>query len=190
VSNSARSLTRITLLGRLVTNTDKDAWREFVEHYGARIYRWCRARGLQESDAQDLTQDLLVKLVNQMKTFEYNPTKSFHAWLKTITLNALFDAVKKNRRAKELLDNLAAQKGLMEELKPQFDREALEEAMARAELRVERNTWEAFRLTAIEELSASEAADQLKIPESRIRVYKYRVTKLIREEMQKLGGQK
>jgi len=78
----------------------------------------------------------------------------------------------------------------MEELKPQFDREALEEAMARAELRVERNTWEAFRLTAIEELSASEAADQLKIPESRIRVYKYRVTKLIREEMQKLGGQK
>jgi RNA polymerase sigma factor (sigma-70 family) len=190
VPKNTFSVTRVTLLGRLAaTRLDKDAWREFVEHYGSRILRWCRSRGLQDADAEDLTQDLLVKLSIQMKTFKYDPAKSFHAWLKTITINALIDALKKRRRARELMDNYAARKALIEELQPQFDREALEEAMARVELRVEPNTWKAFQLTGIEELSTSEAASQLDMPESRIRVYKARVTKLIREELQKLSGQ-
>jgi RNA polymerase sigma factor (sigma-70 family) len=184
----SRSRTRATLLRRLMDPADNEAWREFVEHYGSRIFRWCRSRGLQEADAEDLTQDLLVKLVVQMKTFEYDPTKSYHAWLKTITNNALIDSFKKSGRAQEVMDNVAARKGLLQELQPQFDRELLDEAMARVELRVERTTWEAFRLTGIEGLSAGEAAKQLRVPESRIRVYKGRVAKLIREEVLKLEG--
>jgi RNA polymerase sigma factor (sigma-70 family) len=168
--------------------TDKGAWSEFVAHYGSKIHRWCISRGLQESAAEDLTQDVLLKLFVQMKTFEYDPTKSFHAWLKTITNNALIDAFKKNRRAQELLETVAARKALLDELQPQFDRELLDEAMARVELRVERSTWEAFRLTAIEGLSGTEAAKQLRIPESHIRVHKGRVTKLIRKEVRKLEG--
>lgn len=168
---------------------DRDAWREFVEHYGAKIFHWCRNRGLQDADAEDLTQDLLIKLVEQLKTFKYDPTRSFRAWLKTITIHALIDAVKKHRRIQELVNDVAAQKSLIQELQPQFDREAMDEAMARVELRVERNTWEAFRLTGIEGLSAIEAAHQLRVPESQIRVYKGRVTKLIRDEIQKLDGE-
>jgi RNA polymerase sigma-70 factor (ECF subfamily) len=189
MAQESRSRTRATLLRRLATaSTDKDAWREFVEHYGSRIYRWCRGRGFQDADAEDLTQNLLVKLAVQMKSFEYDPSKSFHAWLKTITNNALSDAFKRNRRAQELMDNVAARKGLIEELQPQFDRELLDEAMARVELRVERATWEAFRLTGVEGLSAVDAAKQLGVPEPRIRVQKGRVAKLIREEVRILGG--
>ena len=189
MAQEPRSRTRVTLLRRLVAaTTDKDAWREFVEHYGSRIYRWCRGGGLQDADAEDLTQDLLVKLAVQMRTFEYDPSKSFHAWLKTITNNALIDAFKKNRRARDLMDNVAARKGLMEELQPEFDRELLDEAMARVELRVEQTTWAAFRLTALDGLSARDAGKQLQVPEARIRVQKGRVTKLIREEVLKLEG--
>lgn len=175
------------MLRRLAaTATDEEAWREFVDHYGARIFRWSRGRGLQNADAEDLTQGLLVKLAVQMKTFEYDPSKSFHAWLKTITNHALSDAFKKNRRAQELMDNVAARQSLIQELQPQFDQELLDEAMARVELRVERSTWDAFQLTALEGLSAAEAGVRLQAPESRIRVQKGRVTKLIREELKKL----
>ena len=37
---------------------------------GARIFRWCRGRGLQESDAEDVTQNVLLDLARQMRTFE------------------------------------------------------------------------------------------------------------------------
>jgi RNA polymerase sigma factor (sigma-70 family) len=190
MSRDSRSRTRTTLLRRLVATTaDKNAWSEFVEHYGSRIFRWCRGSGLQEADAEDLTQDLLLKLTIHMKTFAYDPTKSFHAWLKTITNYALIDSFKKNRRAQELLDNLASHKRLIQELQSEFDRELLEEAMVRVELRVEQATWEAFRFVGIEGLSAREAAIQLGVPESHIRVHKGRVAKMIREEIRKLEGQ-
>ena len=183
----SRSRTRTTLLRRVQrTASDADAWREFVKHYGGRIFRWCRGRGLQPADAEDLTQDLLVKLAVQMRSFQYDPSKSFHAWLKTITTNALLDAFKKNRRARELMDNAAARKSLMDDLQPEFDQELLHEAMNRAQARVESATWEAFRLTSVEGLSAAEAAEKLGVPESRVRVHKGRVAKLIREEIESL----
>jgi RNA polymerase sigma-70 factor (ECF subfamily) len=189
MSASEQSRTRSTLLRRVAaTASDGDAWREFVDHYGSRILRWCRAKGLQDADAEDLTQDLLVKLADRLRSFEYDRTKSFRAWLKTVTNNALIDAFKRNRRAQQRLDNVAARQALIDDLEPEFDRELLDEAMARVELRVERNTWEAFRLTGIEEMSAVEAAERLGVPETRIRVQKMRVTKLIREEVKKLGG--
>jgi RNA polymerase sigma-70 factor (ECF subfamily) len=176
-------------LRRLVGKTpDTEAWSEFVVHYGPRIFRWCRGAGLQEADAEDLTQDLLLKLASHMKTFAYDPTKSFHAWLKTITNNALIDTFERNRRAQELMDHVAAHKSLMQELQPEFDRELLEEAMARVELRVQRATWRAFRLAGIEGLSARDAAVQLGVPESRVRIHKGRVVKMIREEVRKLQG--
>jgi RNA polymerase sigma-70 factor (ECF subfamily) len=184
---NSKSRTRATLLRRLAASAeDKNAWREFVAHYGNRICRWCRQRGLQEADAEDLTQDLLVKLTIQIQTFDYDPSRSFRAWLKTITHNALIDAFKKNRRAQALMDNVAARRALMAELQPQFDRELLDEAMKRAELRVEKATWDAFRLTGIDGLSATDAAARLGVPEGRVRVHKTRVAKLIREEMKKL----
>ena len=64
------SQTRLTLLGRL-RSTPKDpcAWAEFVEWYGQKIYVWCRSWGLQEADAQDVTQDVFLKLSGACKIF-------------------------------------------------------------------------------------------------------------------------
>ena len=54
------SKTRITLLGRLQRDpSDPQAWSEFVAHYGRKIYGWCRHWGLQDADAQDVTQYVL-----------------------------------------------------------------------------------------------------------------------------------
>lgn len=188
-TTDARSRTRSTLLRRVANpSSDKNAWREFVEHYESRIKGWCRAKGMQDADAEDVTQTVLLKLAVQMRTFEYDRTKSFRAWLKTITNNALLDAIKKNRRARALLENAASRQSLIAELKPAFDRELLDEAMARVKQRVEHRTWEAFRLTTIDRLSSVEAGQRLGVPETRVRVQKSRVAELIREEIKKLRG--
>ena len=91
--------TRASLLGRLRHNPlDQAAWGEFVEHYGAKVYAWCRKWGLQEADAQDVTQDVLLRLARKMKDFTYDPARSFRAWLKTLTSHAWSDFVEARRR--------------------------------------------------------------------------------------------
>src|SRR5580698_5046747 len=88
--------TRLTLLGKLrTTPNDPQAWAEFVEWYGRKIYVWCRAWGLQEADARDVTQDVFLKLSGRMKDFQYDPSGSFRAWLKTVTHHAWHDYLAK-----------------------------------------------------------------------------------------------
>ena len=68
---------RVSLLGRLRRDpTNQAIWDEFVDHYGTKIYAWCRRWGLQEADAQDVTQNVLLKLADKMRTFTYDPSRS------------------------------------------------------------------------------------------------------------------
>ena len=61
---AANSETRITLLFRLRRDPgDAEAWAEFVEHYGGKILGWCRAWHLQDADARDVTQAVLLAVV-------------------------------------------------------------------------------------------------------------------------------
>ena len=83
------SKTSATLLARLrQVPADQAAWVQFTERYGRKIYAWCRLWNLQQADAEDLTQDVLLKLAEKMQTFDYDPAKSFRGWLKTVARHA------------------------------------------------------------------------------------------------------
>jgi RNA polymerase sigma-70 factor (ECF subfamily) len=190
--------TRVSLLGRLRRNPlDPAAWGEFVEHYGAKIYAWCRKYRLQEADAQDVTQNVLLKLAQKMRDFTYDPERSFRAWLKTLTVHAWSDFLKARQRpglgsgdsaVNGVLHTAAAREDLVKHLEEEFDRELLEEAMLRVQLRVAPQTWQAFRLTAFEGLSGAEAARRIPMQVAQVFVAKRRVQKMLREEVAKLEG--
>ena len=42
---------------------DQAAWAAFVRRYGPLIHGWCRRWGLQEADALEVDQEVLLKLV-------------------------------------------------------------------------------------------------------------------------------
>ena len=71
----------------------------------------------------------------------------------------------------------------MPRLEEEFDRELLDEAMARVRLRVAPQTWEAFRLTALEGLSGADAAERIPMAVAQVFVAKRRVQKMIQEEI-------
>lgn len=190
--------TRVSLLGRLRRDpTNQAAWDAFVEHYGPRIYDWCRRWNLQEADAQDVTQNVLLKLAEKMRTFVYDPSRSFRAWLKTLTHHAWSDFQESRRRAGLgsgdhevglLLDSLPAREDLLARLEEEFDRELLEEAMLRVRLRVQPQTWQAFSLTALEGLSGAEAGARIPMSVGQVFVAKRRVQKMIQDELARLDG--
>jgi RNA polymerase sigma-70 factor (ECF subfamily) len=188
--------TSVSLLARLrLGSADQAAWGEFVERYGRKIFGWCRHWGLQEADAEDVTQEVLLKLAQKMKTFAYDTSGSFRAWLKTLTHHAWQDFVESRRRAGagqggttvlEKLHQAAAREDLIQRLEKEFDRELLDLAMQRVKSRVQAHTWEVFRLLALEGLSGAEAAAQLKMKVATVFVARSKVQRMIELEARRL----
>ncbi len=184
--------TSASLLARLGGATlDQEAWSQFVQRYGRQVYRWCRQWQLQEADAQDVTQGLLVKLAVKLRTFRYDPARSFRAYLKALTRYALCDflagrppdAASGDSQVRDQLAQVAAQADLLQHLRAEFDLELLDEAMQRVRRRVEPSTWEAFRLVAVEGRPAAEVARQLGLKVATVYVSKGRVQQWIRDEI-------
>ena len=188
--------TRFTLLIRLRQDpSDSAGWEEFVERYGRHIYRWCRQWKLQDADAEDVTQDILVKLAQKLRAFAYDPSRSFRGWLKTLAHHAWRDFVDSPRRAQaaaddgqvwELMQTHEAREDLVQRLQEAFDHELLEAAKVRVRLRVAPHTWEAFRLLALEGLPAPEVAARVRMQVAMVYVARSKVQKMLQEEIAKL----
>jgi RNA polymerase sigma-70 factor (ECF subfamily) len=198
MADGADSQTSTSLLRRLRENpTDQRAWGEFVDRYGRLIYRWCRHWGLQEADAEDVTQNVLVELVRQMRGFVYDRSGSFRGWLRTIAYRGWCRFVEGRRRAGTtgagaglaLLRSPAAGEDFLRQLERESERELLELAMGLVRLRVEPHTWEAFRLMALEGQPGADVAAQLGIKVGTVFVARSKVQKMLKEEVRRLNGE-
>ena len=185
----------MTLLGRVQNVDDAGAWGEFVERYAPQIFSWCRRHSLQESDASDVTQEVLTKLVTAMRTFRYDPAKGrFRGWLKTITMNVVRDMARHRAHAAsaidaqvlELLEDEQASGALTDSIESAWQQEVLGVAMDSVRLRVKPHTWNAYEMTARQNLPAAEAAEKLGIAVSDVYVAKSRVIKMLRTEVARL----
>jgi RNA polymerase sigma-70 factor (ECF subfamily) len=187
-----------TLIGRLsCLPADQNAWRLFAQRYGRKIYGWCRHWQLQETDAEEVTQEVLLKLARKMTTFHYDPSRSFRGWLKTVTHHAWRDFVDSRRSSEtgsggtqvlELLQTIQARDNLVDHLDEEFAADLLDEAMARVRLRVQPHTWEAFRLLALDGLSGAAAGERLGLKVATVYVARSKVQKMLQEEVRRLQG--
>lgn len=185
--------TSVTLLHSLrVRADDEAAWARFVDRYQPLILKWCAGFGLLAPDAADVAQDVMVKLSVNIRDFEYDSQRSFRAWLKTVTHHAWHDWTRKEQRHQhpqenhEALQSLEARDELIQRLQREYDSEVLELAVLRVQLRVTRQVWQAFEMTAFEGISGIEAAKQLKMDVAKLYVHKSRVTKFLQEEIQRI----
>jgi len=77
--------TRNSLVLRLKEPADAEAWFEFCEIYEPLILRIARSRGLQNADANDLAQDVFVRIAKSVRRWKPDPEKgSFRGWISTI----------------------------------------------------------------------------------------------------------
>ena len=78
--------TRASLLIRVRDPADQAAWHEFVEIYRPIILRLARQKGMQEADAEDVAQQVLVTLAKAVEQHEHDPVSYTHLTLPTILL--------------------------------------------------------------------------------------------------------
>ncbi len=195
MAEAGQSITSLTLLGQLRRNPgDQGAWGSFVDRYGPKVYAWCRRWNLQEADARDVTQNVMLELARQMSSFEYQPGGSFRAWLKTIAYRAWCDFLTARKRTPSPtsdgnLDHLAAPEAgddLLRQMEEECERELLEVAMNHVRPRVHPHTWQAFILTAVEGKSGEDVAKELNMKVGTVWVARSKVKKMLQDEVQRL----
>jgi RNA polymerase sigma-70 factor (ECF subfamily) len=185
-----------TLLTLVRNPADPQAWEAFVDRYTPLVAGWCRRWQLQSADVQDVTQEVLLKLARHIRKFPYDPAKGhFRGWLLTLTRNVWRDLRESRRRARwpsgdshiqRLLEEQEDRNGLAEALDQGFLVELYQEAQARVQLRVSRETWQAFQLLGLEGRSGADVAAKLHMKVATVYTAKNRVQKMLQQEIHKL----
>ena len=199
MNHNPGSTTGTTVLVLLRDPRDPRSWAQFVARYGGAIYGLCRRRwGLQEADACDVTQDVLVKLFEKLPTFRYDPSRGrFRAWLRTLAHHAWADFMEARRRAGsgagddaglDRLRTLAAPDGLAAEMERAFDRELLEEARARVRPTVSPRDWQIFVDLTDGGRSGAEVAGAHGLAVPPVFMVKSRILKRLRQVVRQLEG--
>ena len=98
--------TQPSLLSRVRDQGDHAAWREFDDKYRGLILRYCRRRGLQPTDAEDIRQLVMINMSKRLTSFEYKPDHGrFRDYLGRTVQNAIYRWFRSPRRDAVGLDS-------------------------------------------------------------------------------------
>jgi RNA polymerase sigma factor (sigma-70 family) len=187
--------TRPSLLVRLRDPRDQEAWRTFLDLYAPLIYGFGRKNGLQDADAADLTQSVLVAVNASIGRLDYDPAKgTFRGWLFGVARNQLgkWRRSQGKDRASGDTEDL---RQLAEHPAPidasdwwelEYQRQCFVVAAQRIRPQVQEASWQAFWQTAVDGRTPSDVAAELNLSLGALYTAKSRVLALIKKEIQTL----
>jgi len=86
----------VALLVRRCVAGDAAAWEEIVQRFNRRIYNICYRFAGGGEDAEDLTQEVFIKIYRTLASFD-SEKASFNTWVTTVTRNLLVDHFRKTK---------------------------------------------------------------------------------------------
>jgi RNA polymerase sigma-70 factor (ECF subfamily) len=188
--------TQSLLLANIQSLENREAWAEFVQIYRPVVYRMARRRGMQDADAQDLSQDVLVRVSKAIDRWEPQSGIRFRHWLRKIASNAIATAVTKSKPRGIVVgleaDHILAETPEVSAARSELDAECFRERYLRAativKVDVSPVTWAAFEQTVVQGRSCEEAAESLGKSLGTIYAARSRILKRLQIEVQRLEG--
>lgn len=188
--------TRDSLILRLPDKCDVEAWDQFVSIYEPLVYRLARAKGFQDADARDVTQEVLVAVSRAVQRWEPDRERGrFRDWLFRIARNLMINFMtRRTHRAigsggSEMTELLDQQIDPGSEAESTFDLEYRREVFHRAanlvRKQVKARTWQAFWRTSVELQAIQAVAVELKMSTGAVHIARSRVLGRMRDVVQK-----
>jgi RNA polymerase sigma-70 factor (ECF subfamily) len=185
--------TRVSLLERVQSSADAEAWHRLVHLYQPLLCYWLSRSGLQPSDVDDLVQDVLTVVVRKLPEFCHDRRSgSFRCWLRAIAVNRLRDFWRA-RNARPVATVGSDYLHTLEQLEDpdsqisrlwdaEHDHQVLRQLTTLIEPEFKPTTWQAFRSHVIEGIAADQVARTLGLSVNAVLIAKSRVLQRLREE--------
>ena len=168
----------------------EDGWERFVERYARRIHRWCSKRLFRDDEAEDLLQEIWLKLYQSLETFDYRKTSRFRYWLSHVKQSVWADFLARHHQRNILsrtsdLESVEAKDGsdvagLLEIL------DLVSTAEGHVRERVGEIRWNVYRLRIHQGKSAREAAFELNLTPATVDNYFSAVRAEVEKEIEKM----
>ena len=171
----------VSLLVRRCIAGDAAAWEEIVQRYNRRIYNICYRFAGTADDAQDLTQEVFIKMYRTLGSYDMG-RGAFMTWVTTMTRNLLVDHFRKTKQDR-VTDSLDAAPSEHEDAMPISDQiqdkglppdarvESREtsETVHRALEKLSPELREAVILRDLQDMDYREIAAVLRVPEGTVK---------------------
>ena len=160
---------------------DAAAWEEIVQRYHRRIYNICYRFSGSGDDAQDLTQDVFLRMYKTLNSYDLE-RGAFMTWVTTITRNLLVDHFRKSKhdRMTDSLDTPVSEHEDAMPLSSQIQDKALPpdarvqsretgETVHQALQKLSPELREAVILRDLQDMDYKDIANVLKVPEGTVK---------------------
>ncbi len=188
-----------SLLARLRNPDDGRAWAEFTEIYTPLVRGVALRKGLQDADADDLTQEVFCAVAAAIERQAFDPALgSFRGWLFRIARNLVVNFLIRRQRhprgsgGSDMMGVLEAQPAPDSEESALFDAEYRRRLLhwAAEQVRSEFTdlAWKAFWQAGVEGRAAREVADVLGTTVGTVYHYKSRIMARLRQKIGEVEG--
>ena len=182
--------TRPSLMLRLRDPQDQEAWTQFVSVYEPLVLRLLKQRGLQEADARDVTQQVIMAVTQAVERWQPDGREaSFRRWLFAIARKLALKFIQRgatsngpSRRGVGGTDMIDLLKNLPEPdhrtvaaFDDEYRNEVLEWAAERAQREFRESTWQAFWRTCVLNEPIASVAESLGMTVGNVYVARTRV---------------
>jgi RNA polymerase sigma factor (sigma-70 family) len=171
----------VAALVRRCVAGDAAAWEDIVRQYHRRIYNICYRFAGSTDEAEDLTQDVFIKMYKTLNTYDLE-RGAFMTWVTTITRNLLVDHFRKSKYDR-VTDSLDTPVSEHEDAMPLSDRiedkapapdsriqsRETRETVHHALQKLSPELREAVILRDLQDMDYKEIATVLKIPEGTVK---------------------
>ena len=159
---------------------DLEAFSTLYDHYFDRVYRYVMSRVREPPDAEDLTQEIFLKVFRALPSFRFHGPP-FTAWLFRIARNTVVDWVRARKRIREVadletLDDVPSRSDVEASVLAGLDVEELYRALTE----VTELQREVVRLRFIAGLTLSETAALVKRSENAVKALQYSALRALR----------
>jgi RNA polymerase sigma factor (sigma-70 family) len=191
------------LLKRVADWADHRAWGDFFEVYDPLIRSWCGGYRLDDGLLEDLCQQVWIELADRMRTYRYDPGRTFRGWLRQFCHCRAVDLLRKRRTelARFVVDQPADELLLAVDMIDCAEDEDSEsrrlDLLAQAEQvqfavkeRAQPQTWQAFWRIAVEGCSFRETAEEMGMTYAAVFAAHKRVGRMLRTEGKRCVSQR
>jgi RNA polymerase sigma factor (sigma-70 family) len=190
--------TQYSLLEQIRDPNNQDAWKKFIAYYEHYIYNILRRMGLSPSEANEVRQEIIVKLWKYLPDFTYEKDRGkFRLWLGTVIKNDARRFYRTQKRNKNYVDSQQQEKedhpegdfnssDLDRIISDEWDSYISNLAWDIVKPRFKKKTQDVFLLFA-EGKDRKEIAETLDLSESSIDVYIKRVRDHLKVEFERLN---